>query len=162
MIKCIVLIMLKTDMLDLELNVIKSNLGSNIVPVKDKYYVISGNDLYDKESVIYKLNNKYKKTMNIMTIKNINDEIYLYYFDYDNSKYIVCDVKNNKCTDIPSNRYTKYNNGIYFVNKDNIELYDLLNDKNDKYNLSIDRSEYYTNYLLNNNLYFYNTDLKKD
>ena len=150
----------KTDMLDLELNVIKSDLGSNIIPIKDKYYVINGNDLYYNESAIYKLDNKYKN-YEYYDYQNINDEIYLYYFDYDNSKYIVCDVKNNKCTDIPSNRYTKYNNGIYFVNKDSIELYDLVNDKTDKYNISINRIEYYTNYLLNNNLYFYNTDLKR-
>ena len=91
----------------------------------------------------------------------INNEIYLYYFDYDNNKYIVCDITNNKCTNIPSNRYTKYNNGIYFVNKDNVELYDLTTDKQAKYNLSINRSESYTNYLLKDNLYFYNMNLQR-
>lgn len=51
----------KTDMLDLNLNIIKSNIGSNIVPIKDTYYVIKENDLYDNENIIYKFDNsKYK------------------------------------------------------------------------------------------------------
>ena len=44
----------KTDMLDLNLNIIKSNIGSNIVPIKDTYYVIKENDLYDNENIMVK------------------------------------------------------------------------------------------------------------
>lgn len=151
----------KTDMLDLNLNIIKSNIGSNIVPIKDTYYVIKENDLYDNENIIYKFDNSKYKNYEYYDYEIINNEIYLYYFDYDNNKYIVCDITNNKCTNIPSNRYTKYNNGIYFVNKDNVELYDLTTDKQSKYNLSINRSESYTNYLLKDNLYFYNMNLQR-
>lgn len=151
----------KTDMLDLNLKLIKSDIGDNIIPINKSYYSIKGNDLYKDSEVIYKFDNTKYKNYEYYNYQLIGNDIYLFYFEYDSSKYIVCDIKDNKCSSIPSNRYTKYTDGIYFINENDVTLYDLVNDKSIKYDLSINRSEYYTNYLYKNDIYVYNDNLKR-
>ena len=66
----------KTDMLDLKSQYnFKSNIGSNIVPVKDTYYVIKENDLYDNENIIYKFDSSKYKNYEYYDYEIINNKI---------------------------------------------------------------------------------------
>lgn len=152
---------IKNDILDLDLKLIKSDIGDNVIPINKSYYSIKGTDLYKDDEVIYKFDSNKYKNYDYFDYQLIGNDIYLFYFEYDNSKYMVCDIKNNNCESIPSNLYTKYSNGIYFVNEKNIEIYDLVNNNKTKYDISIDRSKYFNNYIYKDNLYVYNEDLKR-
>ena len=131
-----------------------------VIPYKKKLMKFENNTIYydDKK---FKIVKEDLTEYNYYRHESFDNNIYLFFSGYRDLGGCLLNVMDNKCEDYSYTNVKKYNNGLYFIDKENIKILDVNTKKIKEYKNPFDDALLALSQLYNNKLYNFVDDYLK-
>lgn len=128
-----------------------------VFPYKDGIIKIDADKIYFNDK-LYKTANTGLNNFEILYEEVFEDNLYIYYIDYSSNKVCFYNLEEDKCEDYNYDGFKRYDEGLYYYNKDKIYIDNKNTNKITEYANSLKLDSLHRTELKNNEIYYFIDD----
>ena len=131
--------------------------SKTVIPYKDDVIRIDNNIAYYKDKE-YKKVSKDLNNFNSYHYDVFDNNMFIFYYDYEHDDDCILNLEENKCVDLNYKGIKKYEDGLYYYNKDKIYTLNINNNETKEYTNYVNEELLTMSQLKDNSLYYFKDD----